>query len=70
VRAALRRLVPEQQAALVLVDMLGYPISAAAMVLGVSEGTVKSRAARGRPGWCPGWPTFGPAGTAATGRPG
>jgi RNA polymerase sigma-70 factor, ECF subfamily len=48
VRAALRRLVPEQQAALVLVDMLGYPIAAAAEVLGVSEGTVKSRAARGR----------------------
>jgi RNA polymerase sigma-70 factor (ECF subfamily) len=48
VRAALRRLVPEQQAALVLVDMLGYPIADAAEVLGVSEGTVKSRAARGR----------------------
>ena len=48
VRAALRRLVPEQQAALVLVDMLGYSISDAAEVLGVSEGTVKSRAARGR----------------------
>ena len=48
VRAALQRLVPEQQAALVLVDMLGYPIAAAATVLGVSEGTVKSRAARGR----------------------
>jgi RNA polymerase sigma-70 factor, ECF subfamily len=48
VRAALRGLVPEQQAALVLVDMLGYPIAAAATVLGVSEGTVKSRAARGR----------------------
>ena len=48
VRAALRRLVPEQQAALVLVDMLGYPIADAAAVLAVSEGTVKSRAARGR----------------------
>ena len=48
VRAALRRLVPDQQAALVLVDMLGYSISDAADVLGVSEGTVKSRAARGR----------------------
>jgi RNA polymerase sigma-70 factor, ECF subfamily len=48
VEAALRRLVPEQQAALMLVDMLGYPTTAAAMVLGVSEGTVKSRAARGR----------------------
>ena len=48
VMAALRRLVPEQQAALVLVDMLGYSIADAAQVLGVSEGTVKSRAARGR----------------------
>lgn len=48
VRAALRTLVPDQQAALVLVDMLGYSVSDAATVLGVSEGTVKSRAARGR----------------------
>jgi RNA polymerase sigma-70 factor, ECF subfamily len=48
VRAALRRLVPEQQTALVLVDMLGYSILDAAQVLGVSEGAVKSRAARGR----------------------
>ncbi len=48
VRAALRQLVPEQQAALVLVDMLGYPVADAAEILGVSEGTVKSRAARGR----------------------
>ena len=48
VRAALRRLVPEQHAALVLIDMLGYPVAEAACVLGVSEGTVKSRAARGR----------------------
>ncbi len=48
VMAALRQLVPEQQSALVLVDMLGYSIADAAEVLGVSEGTVKSRAARGR----------------------
>jgi RNA polymerase sigma-70 factor, ECF subfamily len=48
VRAALQRLVPEQHAAIVLVDMLGYPVADAAQVLGVSEGTVKSRAARGR----------------------
>jgi RNA polymerase sigma-70 factor, ECF subfamily len=48
VRAALQQLGPEQQAALVLVDMLGYPVADAAQVLGVSEGTVKSRAARGR----------------------
>jgi RNA polymerase sigma-70 factor, ECF subfamily len=48
VRAALQQLVPEQQAALVLVDMLGYSVVDAALVLGVPEGTVKSRAARGR----------------------
>jgi len=48
VRTALQQLVPDQQAALVLVDMLGYSVADAAQVLGVSEGTVKSRAARGR----------------------
>jgi RNA polymerase sigma-70 factor, ECF subfamily len=48
VHAALRQLVPEQQAALVLVDMLGYSVGDAARVLGVAVGTVKSRAARGR----------------------
>jgi RNA polymerase sigma-70 factor, ECF subfamily len=48
VMAALRHLVPEQQSALVLVDMLGYSVADAADVLGVSQGTVKSRCARGR----------------------
>jgi RNA polymerase sigma-70 factor (ECF subfamily) len=48
VNAALRTLSPDQQAALVMVDMLGYPVADAAKVLGVSEGTVKSRCARGR----------------------
>jgi len=48
VTAALRGLPPEQRAALVLVDMLGYSVADAAAVLGVSEGTVKSRCARGR----------------------
>ena len=48
VNAALRHLVPDQRAALVLVDMLGYSVADAAAILGVSEGTVKSRAARGR----------------------
>ena len=46
--AALRTLPPPQRAALVLVDMLGYPVADAAAILGVSEGTVKSRCARGR----------------------
>jgi RNA polymerase sigma-70 factor (ECF subfamily) len=48
IRAALRRLPRDQQIALVLVDMLEYPVSDAAQVLGVAEGTVKSRCARGR----------------------
>jgi RNA polymerase sigma-70 factor, ECF subfamily len=48
VDAALRVLPPPQRAALVLVDMLGYSVSDAADVLGVSDGTVKSRCARGR----------------------
>jgi len=48
VKAALRMLPPDQQAALVLVDMLGYPVTEAASILGVSQGTVKSRCARGR----------------------
>jgi RNA polymerase sigma-70 factor (ECF subfamily) len=48
VTAALHTLPPEQRATLVLVDMLGYPVAEAAAVLGVSEGTVKSRCSRGR----------------------
>jgi RNA polymerase sigma-70 factor (ECF subfamily) len=48
VLAALRLLPPDQQAALVLVDMLGYPVADAAEVLAVSVGTVKSRCSRGR----------------------
>ncbi len=48
VRAALRKLPHDQQVALVLVDMLDYPVAHAAEMLGVAEGTVKSRCARGR----------------------
>jgi len=48
VSAALRILPAEQRAALVLVDMLGYSVAMAADILGVSQGTVKSRCARGR----------------------
>lgn len=48
VNAALRTLPPPQRAALVLVDMLGYPVADAAVILGIPEGTVKSRCARGR----------------------
>jgi RNA polymerase sigma-70 factor, ECF subfamily len=48
VEAALRLIPPEQRAALVLVDMLGYSVADAAAVLEISVGTVKSRCARGR----------------------
>jgi RNA polymerase sigma-70 factor (ECF subfamily) len=48
VLAALRTLVPEQRAALVMVDMLGYSVADTAEILSVSPGTVKSRCARGR----------------------
>lgn len=46
--AALGLLTPQQRAALVLVDMLGYPVAEVASILAVSEGTVKSRCARAR----------------------
>lgn len=46
--AALGTLPAEQRAALVLVDMQGYPVAEAARVLDVPTGTVKSRCARGR----------------------
>jgi RNA polymerase sigma-70 factor (ECF subfamily) len=46
--AALSTLPVEQRAALVLVDMQGYPVAEAAELLDVPVGTVKSRCARGR----------------------
>ena len=48
VMSALRTLSPDQQAVLVLVDMLGYSVADTAAVLGISPGTVKSRCARAR----------------------
>ena len=48
VLAALASLPPEQRAALVLVDMEGYPVAEVAVMLGCAEGTVKSRCSRGR----------------------
>jgi RNA polymerase sigma-70 factor (ECF subfamily) len=48
VQAALATLPPEQRAALVLVDIEGYPVEDAARMLGCPVGTVKSRCARGR----------------------
>ena len=46
--AALATLPVEQRAAIVLVDMQGYPVAEAAEVLAVPTGTIKSRCARGR----------------------
>ena len=46
--AALAALPAEQRAALVLVDMEGYPVADAARMLDCAVGTVKSRCSRGR----------------------
>lgn len=48
IEEALTRLPEGQRAALVLVDMHGVPVAEAAEILGVAEGTIKSRCARGR----------------------
>jgi RNA polymerase sigma-70 factor (ECF subfamily) len=45
---ALATLPEEQRAALVLVDMEGYPVAEAAQMLDCAVGTVKSRCSRGR----------------------
>lgn len=45
---ALAALPVEQRAAIVLVDVEGLPVADAARVLGVAEGTIKSRCSRGR----------------------
>lgn len=48
VEQALASLPPEQRAAVVAVDVEGYPVAEAAERLGVPVGTVKSRCARAR----------------------
>lgn len=48
VLAALATLPAEQRAALVLVDMEGYPVAEVAVMLRCAVGTVKSRCSRGR----------------------
>ena len=48
VHRALMRLPVEHRAAVVAVDMQGYSVADTAALLGVAEGTVKSRCSRGR----------------------
>ena len=48
VEDALAQLPAEQRAAIVLVDVEGWSVAETATILGVPEGTVKSRCARGR----------------------
>lgn len=48
VQQALSQLPEEQRSALILIDVQGYPVAEAAIMLGVAEGTIKSRCARGR----------------------
>lgn len=48
VRRALMRLPVDQRVAVVAVDMQGFSVAETADLLGVPEGTVKSRCARGR----------------------
>lgn len=48
VRTALAQLPLEQRASLVLVDLQGHSIAEVAEMLGVAEGTIKSRCSRGR----------------------
>ncbi len=65
---ALGTLPPEQRAALVLVDMQGYPVAEAARILDVPTGTVKSRCARGRARLLPLLTHLRPEGTGAPER--
>jgi len=48
IEQALGTIPGDQRAAIVLVDVEGYSVADAAVALGVAEGTVKSRCARGR----------------------
>ena len=48
VRGALDGLPEEQRTPIVLVDVEGYSVAETAKMLGIAEGTVKSRCARGR----------------------
>jgi RNA polymerase sigma-70 factor (ECF subfamily) len=48
IEEAMAELPIEQRAAITLVDLQGYSVADSARILGVAEGTIKSRCARGR----------------------
>lgn len=48
IQSALDQLPEDQRASIVLVDVEGYSVGETARLLGIAEGTVKSRCARGR----------------------
>lgn len=48
IKQALQQLPEEQRVPIVLVDVEGYSVAETAQLLGIAEGTVKSRCARGR----------------------
>lgn len=48
IKDALAKLPDEQRLPIVLVDVEGYSVAETAQILGIAEGTVKSRCARGR----------------------
>ncbi|HEX3811702.1 MAG TPA: RNA polymerase sigma factor SigM [Mycobacteriales bacterium] len=48
VESAMGELPAEQRSAITLVDLQGYSVADSARILGVAEGTIKSRCARGR----------------------
>ena len=57
VERALMRLPVEQRAAVVAVDMQGYSVAETARMLGIAEGTVKSRCSGPGPSWPRRWTT-------------
>ena len=67
---ALDQLPAEQRAALVLVDMEGYPVAEVAAMLDCAVGTVKSRCSRGRVRLAALLGVLGPEGDAGHGPPG
>ncbi|MFJ6065718.1 RNA polymerase sigma factor SigM [Streptomyces tendae] len=67
---ALGTLPTDQRAALVLVDMQGYPVAEAACILDVPAGTIKSRCARGRARLLPLLTHLRPDGSGESRKPG